>query len=41
MLFLPLQQVTKEEFLDYYSGVSKSIDEDEYFVEMMKQAWKL
>lgn len=34
-------QVTKEEFLEYYSGVSKSIDEDEYFVEMMKSAWKL
>lgn len=34
-------EVTKEEFLEYYSGVSKSIDEDEYFVEMMKLAWKL
>jgi len=34
-------QVTKEEFINYYSGVSASIDEDQYFVVMMNKAWKL
>ncbi|XP_023224202.1 calcyphosin-like protein [Centruroides vittatus] len=33
--------VTREDFLNYYSGVSASIDDDEYFVEMMKGSWKL
>ena len=33
--------VTFEEFCDYYEGVSCSIDRDDYFEVMMKQAWKL
>lgn len=31
--------MTKDEFFDYYTGVSKSIDDDDYFVEMMKLVW--
>ncbi|KAK1787424.1 hypothetical protein P4O66_002911 [Electrophorus voltai] len=34
-------QVTKEEFINYYSGVSASIDSDVYFILMMKTSWKL
>ena len=34
-------QVTNEEFINYYSGVSASIDDDQYFVAMMNSAWKL
>ncbi|XP_060089405.1 calcyphosin [Heteronotia binoei] len=34
-------EVTAEEFLNYYGGIGASIKSDEYFVEMLKAAWKL
>ncbi|XP_048762981.1 calcyphosin-like protein [Ostrea edulis] len=33
--------VTKDEFMNYYSGVSASIDDDGYFCTMMKRAWRM
>lgn len=33
--------VTPEEFVEYYTNVSASIDNDEYFELMMNQAWNL
>lgn len=33
--------VTFEEFCDYYQDVSASIDDDEYFEYMIKEAWRL
>ncbi|EMP31805.1 LMBR1 domain-containing protein 2 [Chelonia mydas] len=33
-------KVTTEEFMNYYAGVSASIDTDVYFIIMMRNAWK-
>eukprot|EP00999_Lentomonas_sp_LEN2_P002745 NODE_616_length_1325_cov_121.661937_g577_i0.p1 GENE.NODE_616_length_1325_cov_121.661937_g577_i0~~NODE_616_length_1325_cov_121.661937_g577_i0.p1 ORF type:complete len:405 (+),score=74.65 NODE_616_length_1325_cov_121.661937_g577_i0:43-1257(+) len=33
--------VTREEFYAYYSGLSCSIDKDEYFTTMVRNAWRL
>ncbi|OXA45398.1 Calcyphosin-like protein [Folsomia candida] len=34
-------KVTFDEFMDYYAGVSSSIDHDAHFDLMMRNAWKL
>jgi len=34
-------KVTKDEWIEYYSNVSSSIDTDEYFTVMMNNAWNL
>ena len=34
-------KVTLNEFCDYYSNVSASIDDDEYFKLMITNAWNL
>lgn len=34
-------KITKEEFIDYYTDVSASIDEDDYFELMIRNAWHI
>lgn len=34
-------KITRDEFIDYYREISPSIESDEYFAMMMKNAWKL
>lgn len=33
--------VTTDEFVEYYTNVSASIDDDMYFMQMMNNAWNL
>jgi hypothetical protein len=33
--------ITFDEFCEYYSDVSASIDSDDYFIAMMQSAWKI
>jgi len=35
----PNYVVTKEEFNEYYNMISAGIDDDRYFVQMIKSAW--
>ncbi|CAH1795708.1 unnamed protein product [Owenia fusiformis] len=37
----PDGKVTRDEFLNYYAGVSSTVDEDEYFDMMMRSCWGL
>ena len=34
-------RVSRDEFAEYYCDVSASIDDDDYFEQMMRTAWKL
>jgi Ca2+-binding EF-hand superfamily protein len=35
------KRVTRDEFVDYYNDISMNVDEDELFVEMVTNAWRL
>ena len=35
------RRVTKDEFVEYYNNISMNIDDDDYFVAMIQNAWKL
>ena len=35
------KRVTLNEFMDFYSNVSASIDDDQYFELMIRNAWNL
>eukprot|EP00163_Fabomonas_tropica_P023105 TRINITY_DN40394_c0_g1_i1.p1 TRINITY_DN40394_c0_g1~~TRINITY_DN40394_c0_g1_i1.p1 ORF type:complete len:335 (+),score=89.52 TRINITY_DN40394_c0_g1_i1:260-1264(+) len=37
----PGAEVTKEEFVNYYAGVSSGIDDDQHFVLLLTNAWKI
>ena len=34
-------QITLEEFVEYYTNISASIDNEEYFALMMNNSWNL
>lgn len=34
-------KITKEEFIDYYTYISSSVDNDQYFELMMNNAWRI
>lgn len=34
-------KLTKEEWNEYYAAVSSSIENDEHFISLMKQVWRL
>ena len=34
------QSITKQEWYDYYNGISASVDNDEEFVLILTNAWK-
>ena len=33
--------VTREEFIEYYTNISASIDNEDYFAQMMNSSWNL
>ena len=35
------KKITWEEFEEYYNNISASVDNDDYFELMMKNAWKI